>query len=335
MWRRLAFFCALLTFLFIGLVFAASNLIKQQYLIELPVAQTTYFEIAEGESKKSVIEKLAAKNLISYPELHYTLIRLLMLYKANLSFKAGEYAIKPGDTYRDLLQDIQKGKVFLRKITIAEGQTSKEVTDLLNNNEFLSGEPISQIAEGSILPETYLFKKNYDRNLLLQQMQAELKKFAAETWTKRAADLPLKNIDELLILASIVEKETGKHAERDRIAGVFINRINLGMKLQSDPTVIYAVTKGQYKLTRPLSKRDLRIKSPYSTYHKYGLPPTPIANAGKAAILATANPKKSKELYFVSDGKGKHRFSKTLRQHNYYVRLLRKFEREQKNAKRP
>ena len=161
-------------------------------------------------------------------------------------------------------------------------------------------------------------------------MSKAMDKILSEAWQNRAAYLPLKSKEELLILASIVEKETGLTGERDRVAGVFINRLRLKMKLQSDPTVIYAITKGKYKLERPLSKRDLRIKSPYNTYYTHRLPPTPICNPGKAAILATANPAITKDLYFVSNGRGEHRFSQTLKEHNINVRKLRAYERSQK-----
>ena len=188
--------------------------------------------------------------------------------------------------------------------------------------------------EGQLLPETYFFRKNFSRNTQIKNMKNNMSLILDEAWKNRDKNLPLKNKEELLILASIVEKETGISAERDRIAGVFINRINLGMKLQSDPTVIYAVTLGKYKLERPLSKRDLKIKSPYNTYFTYKLPPTPICNPGKKAIFATANPLETKDLYFVANGNGGHSFSRTLREHNIHVQKLRKYEREKKNAKK-
>ena len=151
-----------------------------------------------------------------------------------------------------------------------------------------------------------------------------------KAWLTRDPALPLKNKYELLILASIVEKETGKESERNRIAGVFFNRLKKGMKLQSDPTVIYAITNGQYKLARQLSKRDLLKKSPYNTYVNFSLPPAPISNPGKASIFATINPMDTKDLYFVADGKGGHRFAKTLREHNKNVQKLRNYEKQRK-----
>jgi len=325
--KKAAIIASALVFLSTSLLLALSyhNLSKN-----FDIEEAIIFEVKKGASNKSIFQGLHDNNLISLPQIHTIAFKILKKFNSDLFFKSGEYQINNSDNYFSSLRKMLKGEVFLRRYTIAEGQTVAEVVELLNNSPYFTGEIKDIPEEGSILPETYFYKKGDDRANQLKIMQNDLEKTLNEAWAQRKDNLPLKNKRELLILASIVEKETGLDPERDHIAGVFINRLNKGMRLQSDPTVIYAVTMGKYKLERPLSRRDLRNTSKFNTYTNYGLPPTPIANPGKLAIFATAQPLETKDLYFVSDGRGKHRFSKTLTEHNKNVSLLRKYEREQK-----
>ena len=184
--------------------------------------------------------------------------------------------------------------------------------------------------EGSLLPETYFYSKGDSRQSLIDRMQKNMKELSHRLWKERSTHSNFSSLTEAINLASIVEKETGKKEERFHVASVFINRLQLGMRLQSDPTVIYGITMGQFNLGRRLTRKDLRSYSPFNTYLISGLPPTPISNPGVQSIIAVLNPKKSKDLYFVADGYGGHRFSETLEKHNANVRKWRKIRDNKK-----
>ena len=185
----------------------------------------------------------------------------------------------------------------------------------------LTGKITESALEGQLLPETYTFAKGETRDNIIKKAKADMEKNLDEIWQKRAEGLPLKDKNELLILASLIEKETGINAERGKVASVFYNRLKIDMPLQTDPTVIYAITLGKSDLGRALTRKDLQTESPYNTYLYKGLPPTPICNAGRAALEAAANPTDTPYFYFVADGNGGHRFAKTLTEHNNNVRL--------------
>ena len=228
-----------------------------------------------------------------------------------------------GDISLEQLADLlASGKVYLRKITFAEGLTSREIADILYNNDLLEGD-FEIPDEGEFLPETYTFSRGESRQKIIDQGKSAMQKVLQEAWNGKDSDLPLKNKEELLVLASIIEKETGVAAERPQVASVFVNRLRKGMLLQTDPTVIYAITKGQEELKRPLTYRDLAIDSPYNTYKYAGLPPKPICNPGAAAIMAAAHPDKTSYLYFVASGNGGHNFARTLAEHNANVHKWR------------
>ena len=222
-----------------------------------------------------------------------------------------------------LSEKLVSGKVYLRKITFPEGLTSREIHELLKNNEFLNKEEFAIPSEGSILPETYTFSRGDSPKKIIKQSQKARDDVLEQIWNGRDENLPLNSKEQLLILASSVEKETGIGAERAEVASVFINRLRLGMLLQTDPTVIYAVTGGKEDLNRPLTRKDLTIDSPYNTYKYAGLPPAPICNPGKDAIFAAAHPANTSYLYFVASGKGGHNFAKSLDEHNDNVRKWR------------
>ena len=190
---------------------------------------------------------------------------------------------------------------------------------IINNEDLLSGEITEVVREGELLPETYLFVRGEPKNNIIIRAKSAMKEFAAKEWLIKDATVPVKNINQLIILASIIEKETALDNERGLVASVFVNRLLKGMKLQTDPTVIYALTNGEKELGRPLFRKDLKIDSPYNTYKYYGLPPTPICNPGKASIAAAANPEYSNYLYFVADGNGGHNFATSLKEHNSNV----------------
>lgn len=249
------------------------------------------------------------------------------------SLKAGEYEFPAQVSMAEVMRMMVEGEVYDRKITIPEGLTSYQIVKLLNAREDLSGEVSDIPVEGSLLPDTYHFVNGESVQDKVNQMQAAMTKAIDELWLARAPNLPLATKEEALILASIVEKETGVADERERVAGVFINRLRLGMPLQTDPTVIYALTLGKIQdagkgpLGRRLLRKDLEIDSPFNTYKYAGLPPTPIANPGYAAIKATLNPEAHDYIFFVADGTGGHAFGKTLAEHNANVAKWRKIRR--------
>lgn len=250
--------------------------------------------------------------------------------------KAGEYEIPAHASIKDILDLLESGKVIQRQITIREGLTNWEIRQFLLAHEGLvKVEDVPLKAEGMYLPETYSYQKGDSAVDIMERMNVALEKTLGDAWISRAPDLPLKTKEEALALASIIEKETSVPEERRRVAGVFINRLKRSIPLQTDPTVIYALTLGEHKnegqgpLGRRLLKKDLEIDSPYNTYKYAGLPPTPIANAGKASIEAALNPEDHDYIYFVADGKGGHAFAKTLDEHNANVAKWRKIRAEQ------
>ncbi|GGF87090.1 aminodeoxychorismate lyase [Azorhizobium oxalatiphilum] len=242
---------------------------------------------------------------------------------------AGEYAFKAGVTMASVVDTMTAGRVVQHQITLPEGLTSQQVVDRLNDNDMLTG-TIRVPLEGTLLPETYAIVRGMNRQEVLKRMTADQQKVVADIWAKRAPDLPLKSPEELVILASIVEKETGKADERPHVAAVFVNRLARKMKLQSDPTIIYGIVGGKGSLGRPISRADINTPTAYNTYAIDGLPPGPIGNPGKASLAAVANPMKSKDLYFVADGTGGHIFAETLDQHNRNVARWREIEAEAK-----
>jgi len=223
----------------------------------------------------------------------------------------------------------------LHSFTIPEGLTSDQVVQRIRDNDILVGEIKEPPREGSILPETYKFARGETRQALLAVMERAQTKAVDEIWAKRASDLPIKSPGELVTLASIVEKETGKADERARVAGVFINRLRRHIKLESDPTIVYGLAFGKGSLGHPISKAELEQATPYNTYIISGLPPGPIANPGRAALEAAANPSATKELYFVADGTGGHAFAETLDQHLKNVAHWREIEKDVKDRLAP
>ena len=241
-----------------------------------------------------------------------------------LGFKAGEYEFTAGISSAAAADLIDSGKVYRHKLTIPEGLTSAQIVALIDASPALDGMIEAEPPEGTLLPDTYFYVMGNTRQELLTRMHRAMDRALAATWAKRAPGLPLASPAEAVTLASIVEKETAKPAERPRVAGVFIERLKLGMKLQADPTVIYVMTKGgAVPMPHPLAHDDLAIASPYNTYIDKGLPPTPIDNPGLASLKAALQPDDRGELYFVADGSGGHAFAKTLEEHNKNVAKLR------------
>lgn len=286
----------------------------------VPVSETTIF-IEKGNGSYTVAQKLAQSELIKSPLLFRLAARMFGLDK---SLKAGEYEFSGRVSIYDIIQKIAAGDVLQHRITLPEGLTTAQMLTIINNSPLLSGEITIPVKEGELLPETYQFVKGDTKDSIVYQAKNAMKTLLERTWNERAQNLPLKTPHQLLILASIVEKETGLPEERGLVASVFTNRLIKGMKLQTDPTVIYALTLGKSDLGRLLTRKDLAFNSPYNTYVYYGLPPEPICNPGKDALQAAAQPEISDYLYFVAKGNGGHNFSATLSQHNQNVQNWKK-----------
>ena len=245
--------------------------------------------------------------------------------------RAGEYRFQAGISLEKTIAKLVSGETVVRKITIPEGLTSAEIVALIENAEGLSGEIGEVPPDGSLLPETYHFTYGDPRTGIIERMRADMSAALDELWQARAADLPIATQEEAVILASIVEKETAVAAERPQVASVFVNRLRRGMRLQSDPTVVYALTQGAGPLDRPLTRADWKVDDPYNTYENDGLPPGPIANPGRESLRAALNPADTDYLYFVADGSGGHAFAKTLDEHNRNVAKWRRIRDAESN----
>lgn len=240
--------------------------------------------------------------------------------------QAGEFAIPSGASMQEIVLLLADGQPVSFLVTIPEGKTSRMAVAILNDDPILTGEITEVPPEGSLLPETYHYQRGTSRAELIARMRADRDRLLEELWANRAPDLPFETIEEAVILASIVEKETGVASERPRIAGLFVNRMRIGMRLQSDPTIIYGLTGGE-PLGRGIRRSELDRETPYNTYLIDGLPPTPICNPGRDALAAVLNPMQTDELYFVADGTGGHAFARTLEEHNRNVAAWREIER--------
>lgn len=284
--------------------------------------ETVTLYLPPGAGARGMAAKLEEAGVI---ESSAAFLWVAMLEGDARAFKAGEYAFQPGATPQDAMEKLVRGEVYVRKLTIPEGLRTSEILALLAAAEAMTGSPPQDIPEGALMPDTYHYHYGDDRAALAARMRKAMREFLADEWEKRDPALPLATPQEALTLASIVEKETGLPEERGRVAAVFINRLRLGMKLQTDPTVIYAIEREKGPLGRALAGSDLAYASPYNTYLHEGLPPGPIANPGRDAIRAALHPPVTDDLYFVATGTGNggHLFAKTLEEHNENVRKYR------------
>jgi UPF0755 protein len=291
-----------------------------------PSAADVTVIIERGQGLKSITRQLQTAGII---ESALALEIGARFMGTGNDLQAGEFVIKAALSARDVLDVLRSGKTVLRRFTIAEGLTVSQVIEQIGTIEGMSGDLFfGHPPEGSLLPETYFFSYGADRQDIILQMRQGMTKLLSDLWSDRIDGLPLKTPHEALILASIVERETGVAEERSRVAGVFLNRLRRKMRLQSDPTVSYGVTNGEYVLGRPLSKADLKKPTVYNTYVIKALPPGPIANPGRAALEAVLlSPVLGKDLYFVADGSGGHAFAETLAGHNRNVRKWRKIQK--------
>lgn len=293
----------------------------------LTIAQTVV--IPKGTSSNKIADELEEEGVVSsrWAFMINYLVQSRM-HPEEVSLKHGEYLFKPGVSIREVLEILSEGKSVQYRVTIPEGLTSQQIVERLKAEEHLSGDITQVPPEGSLLPETYSIEKGMPRQELLERMQLKQQQMLARAWERRRSDLPLKTPEEAVVLASIIEKETGRADERERIAGVFVNRLRRGMPLQSDPTILYGVHGGGVSWGKPILQSEKDARNAHNTYQIKGLPPTPICNPGRPALEAALSPSDHGELFFVADGTGGHVFSATLREHNAAVVNWRKVERE-------
>ena len=295
--------------------------LQQQFEAPGPLQQEAVVIVPRGAGLVAIADDLAAAGVIADPDIFALGVRLFADARA---LRAGEYAFAPGSSMKEAAELLASGRTVVHRLTVPEGLTSVEVVALLQAAEPLDGEIATVPPDGALLPETYHFHRGDSREAVLERMRQSMSEALAELWEQRAGNLPLQSPEEALILASIVEKETGVDSERALVAGVFVNRLHKGMPLQSDPTVVYGITEGKAPLGRSLTRQDLAEPTPYNTYQIAGLPPGPIANPGRAALAAAVNPTPTEYLYFVAAGDGGHAFAKTLAEHNSNVAKWRK-----------
>jgi UPF0755 protein len=290
-----------------------------------PLAEDKVFQIKRGIGLLGIAADLEKAGVISSAN------TFAVAAKANGSagrLKPGEYQFRQAISMQDVMALIVSGNIIRYKVAIPEGWTTAQALDRVRENDVLSGDISVTPGEGQIMPDTYLVQRGDTRDDVIKHMVASSQKLMDELWPQRADDTPVKTPEQALILASIIEKETGVPQERPRVAAVFANRLRHGMRLQSDPTIIYGITGGKAKLDRPLTRKDLAEATPYNTYHIDGLPPGPIANPGRASIEAALAPARTNDLYFVADGSGGHVFAATLPEHRANVRKWREIEKQ-------
>lgn len=292
-----------------------------------PLAGDKVVQIERGSSVLDIAANLEKEGVISDANIFAAAAKLARLTGTGAHLKPGEYQFKQAMSMRDAMGLLASGKFITYKVTIPEGWTTAQALDRLRNNEVLLGDITLTPGEGEIMPDTYVFQRGETRDNIVKGMMNANQKMLSELWPQRAEDTPVTSPAEAIILASIIEKETGEPEERPRVASVFANRLRLGMRLQSDPTIIYGITGGKTKLDRSLTKKDIAELTPYNTYRINGLPPGPIANPGRASLEAALSPAKTKDLYFVADGSGGHVFAETLEEHRVNVKKWREIEK--------
>jgi UPF0755 protein len=293
--------------------------LQEDKIVNIP-ARAGMTDIADTLQREGVIDNN-----------RWAFIGAVFALKARSELKPGEYSFQKNASLRDVIGTIVDGKVVQHSVTIPEGLTSEQIVGRLGDNDIFAGDVHEIPREGTLLPETYKFPRGTTRDQVVQRMQQAQKRVLAEIWERRNPDIPVKTPEQLVTLASIVEKETGKPDERSRVAAVFVNRLRQKMKLQSDPTIIYGLVGGKGTLGRPIKRSEIQQPSPYNTYVVDGLPPGPIANPGRASLEAAANPARTRDLFFVADGTGGHAFTETYDQHQKNVAKLRATEKQIQN----
>ena len=324
----------LLTFVLLGALATVGGLVwlMKEARSPGPLTEDKVVMITREDDAAGIADQLERAGVID-SAMWFNLLTVLDGNRGAL--KRGEYAFKAGMSMNDIEDELIAHRVIRYKITIPEGLTSEQVVDRLREDTVLTGDVREPPREGSLMPDTYYFERGDTRVSILSRMAKIQAKTVEDIWKARSPDLPIKSPWEMVTLASIVEKETGKTEERPRVAGVFINRLDKHMRLGSDPTIVYGLVQGKGTLGRSITKADLNQSTPYNTYIIDGLPPGPICNPGKAALEAVAKPARTKDLYFVADGTGGHAFAETLDQHQKNVARWRQIEKDVKDKLAP
>ena len=325
---------AFLTFVLIGalLTFGAVAWLMMEARKPGPLVADKIVNIVREDDGGGIADQLERAGVID----NATWFTLLTLLDGNRSaLKRGEYEFRAAVSMNEIESLLASHKVVRHKITLPEGLTSDQIVQRLREDDVLLGDVKEIPREGSLMPDTYYFERGDTRQSILARMAKAQTRAVDEIWRGRAADLPIRSPGEMVTLASIVEKETGKADERPRVAGVFVNRLAKHMRLESDPTIVYGLVFGKGTLGRPISRADLGQATPYNTYVVDGLPPGPISNPGKAALEAVANPARSRDLYFVADGTGGHVFAESFEQHLRNVAHWRQIEKDAKDHLAP
>ncbi|MBE1236883.1 endolytic transglycosylase MltG [Phaeovibrio sulfidiphilus] len=324
--RYALFALGLLVFVTVGGAFGGYVWLVRALDAPGPAAEPVTLVVPPGAGLARIADQLAGSHVVS-GSLTFRLGARLE-GKAG-SLKAGEYQFPAGASMRDVLDQLVSGRVVIHSLTFPEGLTTRAILDLLRESDVLTGDITLTPPEGALLPETFHVTRGETRDSVLRRMGQARTEALDTLWKDRAPDLPFSTPEQALVLASIVEKETGMKGERPRVAAVFINRLRKGMPLQSDPTTIYGLSDGLGRLSRDLTRQDLQADHPWNTYVHAGLPPGPICNPGIASIRAVLHPENTRELYFVADGTGGHAFAETLEEHNRNVRAWRRLRAEQ------
>lgn len=302
----------------------------QEFVRPGPVPAPVTVVLPRGHGVEGVAHALEEAGVIRDARLFRLDVALL---GGRRPLKAGEYAFPAAVSAADVMRLLQEGRTVIRRLTIPEGLTTAQVLALIGATDALDGAlPTPAPGEGELLPETYNYSYGDTRAGMVQRLHHAMTTTLAEVWDKRVPDLPLASAREALILASLVEKETAIDSERPRVAAVFLNRLKRGMKLQADPTVVYAATEGERPLGRELTRADLERAHAYNTYVNTGLPPGPIANPGRASLIAATHPADTDALYFVANGSGGHVFASTLEEHNRNVAHWRQLQHDSGSA---
>jgi UPF0755 protein len=322
---------AIITIVLLALIAAGAAYYYGRQVLESagPLKEDKIVNIPARAGKRDIADVLQREGVIDVNP--WLFIGGVFAMKASSDLKPGEYAFQKNASLRDVIATIVEGKVVQHSVTIPEGLTSEQILAKLSENDIFSGSVREIPREGTLLPETYKFPRGTSREQVIQRMQQAQKRVLAEIWERRSPDVPLKSPQQLVTLASIVEKETGKADERSRVAAVFVNRLKQKIKLQSDPTIIYGLVGGKGTLGRPIKRSEITQPSPYNTYVIDGLPPGPISNPGRASLEAAANPARTRDLFFVADGTGGHSFTETYDQHQRNVAKLRAMEKQVQN----
>ena len=327
--RHSVFIYFLLAFLVVSLMGGSVLTTYTQFVAEGPLEVQTETLVEPGNSLRKIARQLAQEGIIASPSIFELGVRAS---GQSNKIKAGEYSIPRHASAKMVMNILTSGNTYVRRLVVPEGLTSEQVMALVNRAKGLMGEVLQTPKEGTLLPDTYHYSYGDTKEWMVERMKNAMDKTVEELWANRDPKITLKSPKEAIVMASIIEKETSRNSERAHIASVFYNRMKQGIRLQSDPTVIYAVTDGHVDKMKRVTYKDLKFQSPYNTYVIYGLPRAPISNPGRASIEAVLHPMTTKDVYFVADGRGGHVFSPTYKEHQKNVENWRQISKSKKET---